>query len=287
MTRLRNDRRRCLGVFSSAALLLVGACAGGRLEDPGFGRDELGTARPNAVGEGAITAVGDRMLAAGDADGAIGAYRRAATATGAGPDAMLRYAKALMAAGSANFAAGAYSELLTKYPRDPGALRGLGAALMAQGKIAEAKAPVEAAVREDPEARSIRALAVLRAMEGQKDEARAVYEKALAKWPRDLELRVNHALFEALAGDCAASDREGDAVITSPFVRPRHVGVRALAMAVCGREEEAERVAGEIMSGEGARALTKRASAVRAGASLADKAVEAGVLPFQGGDERS
>jgi Flp pilus assembly protein TadD len=276
-----NDRRLRAVLIAFATLALLPGCVGPSPTGD-LGRDELATASAPS-GNDHLTAIGDRMLAAGDTANALGAFRQAATAPGAPPEAMLRYARALLQTGEPDYAAGAFADALDRRPGNSDARRGLGVAQLARGKPEEARPHLEQSVRERADARSIRALAVLRTMEGQVDEARAVYGKALAKWPQDLDLRANDALFEALAGNCSEAENQAGRVATSPYVRAQHVAVQALTLALCGKEAEAAQRAAPAMSPDGARALLQKAARARAAESLAAKAVILGVVPSQGG----
>lgn len=246
-------------------------------------QDELTTAPPPPTvrtneGEGLI-AVADRMLASGDTAGALGLYQKSAVQPNADRQAMLRYARALFYTSSYELAAGAFASVLAEEPRNADALRGLGASLLARGKTEEARTHLEAAVRQSSDVRSIRVLAVLRVMEGETEEARMVYRKAMALWPKDLDLRVNYALHEALANNCTEAADVGQQVMTSPFARPQHIGAQALILALCGREAEAGTLAAQVMGAAGVRGVLEHAAQARRASNPVQRAAAVGIAP--------
>lgn len=261
----------------------LSACSGGANPNdkwPGLNELTLASAPPqNAVKRvDGVLAVADRLAANGDISGALALYRQAAIEPGAPPEAMIQYGRALFSTAAFDLAAGAYANVLASNPVQPDAIEGLGASLLAQGRPADARAPIEQAVRGSATPRTIRGLAVLRTMEGELEEARLIYRKALAMWPTDLDLKINHALNEALAGDCDTATTAGQEVLVSPYVRTQHVATQALVFAICGRVTDADLAAERSLSAAGAQAMHEQAIRVRTAATPAEKAAAIGVV---------
>ncbi len=275
---------RCVLRWSGALVLtlFLAGCADDRSAGgtgPSWFGDAVSLAATSPPADKNQLAIADRLLAGGDEAGALRFYHDAATRADAAPDAMLRYAQLLLRVGSYDYAAGAFSEVLNRDPGQAAARRGLGAALLAGGKVDEARPHVEQAVRESADVRSIRNLAVLRALEGRLEEARGVFSKAKERWPSDLDLRINHALLEAVAGDCKAAESLGHSVTISPFVQQRHLAVDGLVLALCGQDEKARQVAGQSLSASGLAMLFKKAAEVRPADSFAARAAAVGAIP--------
>jgi len=230
--------------------------------------------------------IADKTMASGDWDTALKLYRDAATTPGAGPDVMVRYGQVLFASGSYDYAAGAFADALARRPQDGNALRGLAISQLASGRLGEARKNLEQAVRENADVRAIRDLAVLRLFEGEPDEAGAIYQKALARWPQDLDLKLDFALSLALDGSCGDAVSEAGEATASPYARAQNVAMDALVLAVCGQDDPAREVASRVMNGAAVERLMQEAQAARNADGPAARAAAVGVVPVisQGGD---
>lgn len=276
MTGFGNSRR------SERRLVLILVClaglAGCRAGDPLSVLDAPAGPDHAPRQSGSLVEIADRTLASGDGDAALDLYRRAARESDR-PDALLRLGQVLFARGQFDYAAGAFKEVLLRQPDNAVALRGLGVSQLAQGQVQDSGKTIETAVRAHDDVRSVRDLAVLRIFQGEGEEARLVFFKALGLWPEDLALRSNYALFEALANNCDQAVKVGRDAATSPFAHPQQGGAFALTLAVCGRDAEATEAARRVMSDKGSDALLALAAQIRKADGLAARAVIAGVVP--------
>jgi Flp pilus assembly protein TadD len=267
-------RSRSAAFLISAATLgavLLGGCSGGP-KIPFM--DDKAAADPT---DSDLLAIADTTQASGDSDTALALYRQAATAPGSHPEALTRYGGALLRDGKYDYAAGAFREALIRQPDDVDALRGLGIAQLAQNQIGAAEATLEQAVRDDPDPRAVQDLAVLRIFQNEGDEARLVYRKALVRWPDNLDLASDFALFQALTGACGPAAEAAHETAASPFAQNRHVADYALVLAICGHDADA--VARQVMSNDGLDRLRQQAADVHRAGSLAAKAAAVGLLP--------
>jgi tetratricopeptide (TPR) repeat protein len=226
-----------------------------------------------------LIAIADTSLANGDTTTALGLYRRIATAPGEHPEALTRYGQVLLDSGQYDYAAGAFAEALARQPRNVDARRGLGIAQLAQNQLEDAQTNLEQAVRDNADIRAVQDLAVLRIFQNQPDEARAIYQKALVRWPETLDLKSNFALFQALVGECDPAVGMAHGAASSPFARAQHISGYALVLAVCGRDDEAKEAARRVMSDAGVDRLEQQATAAREVDGLAAKATAIGVIP--------
>lgn len=226
-----------------------------------------------------LTVVAENTLASGDAETALRLYREAAIANGGSPKALVRYGQLLFSRGQYDLAAGAFSEALHREPWNKEAMAGLGVAQLADGRLDQAEPNLEQVVRKAADARSVRNLAVLRLLQGQMEEARLLQEKALRRWPQDLDLKSNFALSEAVDERCGPAIDTARAAVASPFARPQHAAAYTLVLAICGQEGEARDVGRGVMSEAGVDALLRQAAQVRQAEDAAGRAAAVGAVP--------
>ena len=146
-----------MGARGAAGLALGAALLAGCAEGPGGALGPLPFLAPKAAPSEAALERGHRLMAAGDAEGALGAFRRAAVA-GGGPEA-------LAAMGSANLALGRLGQaepLLRRAseaaPGSAAAWNNLGVLLLETGRPREAAAAFRRAYAlEDGASEAVRA----------------------------------------------------------------------------------------------------------------------------------
>lgn len=252
--------------------LTLAACAGA---------SATGGGPAQARGDDGLLAVADNTLAAGDLGTALKLYREAATAQGGSARALTRYGQVLFQNGQYDLAAGAYAEALARSPNDREILTRLGVAQLAQGRLDDAERSLGQVVRDGADARAVRNLAVLRLMQGQPEEAHLILDKAVRRWPRDLDLKANFALSEAIDGGCEGALAVSGEMVSSPFARAQHVAAHALTLALCGDEVQARDFAREVMSETGADALLDQARVTLAADGPVARAIAIGVVPMQ------
>lgn len=278
MRPVRISNRFRSGLAAVALAVAAGSLSSCSTTTPGTDGGVKDRAQPARAGENML-AIADRTLASGDVNSALDLYRQAASSADKSPEALLRLGQLLFARGEYDYAAGAFSETLIRQPKNGEALRGLGMAQLAQGQLDDAERNIEQAVRADVSVRSIEDLAVLRMLQGDPDEAGMVYQKALARWPQELNLRSNFALSDALSEKCERALKTGREAATSPFARPQHVAAFALVLALCGHDQEARIFGRKAMSDVGVDKLLDQAAAARQAGSMAERAAAIGVVP--------
>jgi Flp pilus assembly protein TadD len=264
------------------AVMTVSGCTmqqGSSRADPG-GFAAGNQAQDTSAADSLLT-IADKTLASGDVNSSIDLYRQSASTSGDRPEALIRLGQILFSKGDYDHAVGAFAEALSRRPSNPEALRGLGVSQLAAGRLEDAERSIEQAVRQDPNVGSIKDLAVLRMLQGQPDEARMVYQKALARWPQDLSLKSNFAISEALGKNCQTAIGRGQEAAMSPFAREQNVAVYALVLALCGQEAEAKEIGSKVMSDVGMEKLLQQAAAASSAADPAIRAAIIGVVPVQ------
>lgn len=257
---------RCLHVLVLFLAVITGVCAV--------------KVSPALADDNGLLVMADNTLANGDLPTALKLYRQAATANGGSSQALIRYGQVLFGAGQYDFAAGAFAEALHREPWNREAMTGLGVAQMADGRLDEAQDNLEQVVRKTADARSVRNLVVLRLLQGQIEEARLLQEKAVKRWPQDLDLRANFGLSEALDNRCDSGVGMVHDAVASPFARGQHAAMYALALALCGREDEARDTARQVMSEAGVEHLLQQATAARQVDDPASRIVAVGLVPL-------
>ena len=135
--------------------------------------------------------------------------------------------------------AGSYREALIINPRDAASLIGLGRAQLAMGDPNSAYANGQQALGINRSLEGLMLIGVALNYVGRTQEAMAIYDEALARNPRDLDLRNNIALSMALAGDPRAYSTM-EAVAYAPDSDGRHKRNLILVAAIVGRVGDAQ-----------------------------------------------
>ena len=138
-------------------------------------------------------------------------------------------------AGDWDAAAAAYRELLILAPSNHTALVGYASAQVARGDYSDAYSHAAKAMSVRPNIDSLMVAGTALDGLGRQAEAQALYRQALAKSPRDLDIRNNLALSRALSGDPDAYAMMR-AVAQAPDADIRHKSNLVLVAAILGRE---------------------------------------------------
>lgn len=144
------------------------------------------------------------------------------------------------ATGDWDAAAASYRELLILAPSNQSALVGYASAQVARGDYTDAYAHAAKAVKQRPNIDSLMVAGAALDGLGRQSEAQALYTQALAKSPRDLDIRNNLALSRALTGDPDAYAMMR-AVAQAPDADIRHKSNLVLVAAILGRESDARK----------------------------------------------
>src|SRR5690606_30561705 len=120
----------------------------------------------------------------GRVEDAVSTYRRAIEREDADAASWLKLGNALALLQEYEPGAAAFREAITRAPQLAAARNGLGACLMHLGRTADAVAALEAAAELDPaDPNPLMNLALLREREGDRDAARAAWERVLERAP--------------------------------------------------------------------------------------------------------
>jgi Flp pilus assembly protein TadD len=187
-------------VLSATAMLVLAGCENVQRQ----GLDPLavgGRLSAAPVNYEALMRIAAAARGGGDLETAVGLYRRAAQLNSGAAAPYVGAGDALVAIGQINEGIVAYRAALTREPRDPAALRGLGRAYLHSGRPELALEPLGQALTQTPDdPKILQLIGVAEDFAGQHAAAQAHYARGLERAPGDRGLSVNLALSLALAG---------------------------------------------------------------------------------------
>ncbi len=213
----------------------------------------------------------------GDPVSAAALYERAANASEASPEVLIALGNARLGAGDSQGAAKAFRKALSKRENDPQALLGLGSAELRLGQVQRAERLLAMAAPVLKDRVAYNRLGTAQVLNGQFNQALQSYELAMQKEPGNLDVRSNHALALALAGQGTKASREIASVTASPLAEPHHFKQEMLVLTLAGNDIRACQALADLDDTQRDN-LLHQAQAIRAIADPAQKARAIGVL---------
>ena len=169
--------------------------------------------------------------------------------------AAMAYAQALQAQGNADQSLAVMRRLAIAHPKDREVLAAYGKALAAGGELEAALDAVRRAqTPEYPDWRLMSAEATILDQTGQKDDARALYQRALQLKPNEPSVLSNLGMSYLLEGNLQQAETYLASAVRQPGADSRVRQNLALVVGLQGRFDEAERIAGQELSPDQARA---------------------------------
>ncbi|WP_189443214.1 tetratricopeptide repeat protein [Salinicola rhizosphaerae] len=249
---------------ASALTLMLTACAGA--PSPGTG----------PTGDGSqLVKLADDVDQRGDHATAAAMYERAIAQGDTGAEVRVKLGNARLASGDDAAAAEAFRDALREDIEQAPALLGLGTAQLRMG---EPETALKSLTPAAPAVNSVAAwsrLGAAQALAGRSAPAVEAFTRASALDPKNLDVRTNLALAQALAGDADRASADVRQIVDSPLAEPRHYRNALLVLVLAGRESEAERLEIPDMS---AAERAKLIDSARRIASLPTPAARAGAL---------
>jgi Flp pilus assembly protein TadD len=188
--------------------------------------------------------VGAAAEAGGDYATAVGVYRKAAAIDTNAVAPFVATGNALLAMGEFNEAIIAYKSALARDQHDREALRGLARAYLTSGEPALAGEPLAIAYQDNPDdAKLLQLIGVADDFVGRHDEAQTRYRRGLELTPADPALSLNLALSLALSGSFPEAIAVLRPIATAKTGSPRERQTLALIYGLQGDRREAERMA--------------------------------------------
>jgi len=201
--------------------------------------------------------------ARGDQHTALALYARAAENSGNATEAQLRLGHAQLKARNYAAANEAFAKVLTTEPEHPDALLGLGTAKLKSGDNEGSARTLGAACPLASAASACNRLGTALILLGRLDEALAAFDRAQSLAPNDLDIKVNTALTQALAGRTNEAVTAMRTVAQSPLAQPRHQANLVMVLGIAGQLDEARKVNVPDMSQAQRQDLLARAKKVR------------------------
>ena len=237
------------------------------------------------VNESSLTPENQRLMqlagdveARGDYHTASALYARAAQASDNAVEAHLRLGNAQLKTGDFAGASAAFTKVLQSDPKHPDALLGLGTAQLKSGDAESSARTLAVAAPLVATSGAYNRLGTALIMLGRLDPAREAFERAQSLAPNDLDITVNVALAQALAGRTDEAVTAMRAVTESPLAQPRHRANLVMVLGIAGRFDEAKAVSVPNMSDAQKRDLLARAKKVRDAPDPLAKARAIGLL---------
>jgi Flp pilus assembly protein TadD len=216
--------------------------------------------------------------ARGDYHTASALYARAAQNSDNAVEAQLRLGQAQLKAGDYAAANAAFTKVLQSDSKNPDALLGLGTAQLKSGDTESSARTLAMAAPLVETSGAYNRLGTALIMLGRLDPAREAFERAKSLAPDDLDITVNVALAQALAGRTDEAVTAMRAVTQSPLAQPRHRANLVMVLGIAGRFDEAKAVTVPNMSDAQKRDLLARAKKVRDAPNPLAKARAIGLL---------
>jgi Flp pilus assembly protein TadD len=167
----------------------------------------------------------------------------------------LRYATVLQMTGRNDQSLAVMRKLAIDHPRDRQVLAEYGKALASAGELEPALDAVRRAqTPEFPDWRLVSAEAAILDQLGQKDEARALYHRAMEMAPDQPSIHSNLGMSYVLEGDLRTAERHMRKAVGMPGADSRVRQNLALVVGLQGRFQEAEEIARRELSAEQAQA---------------------------------
>ena len=158
-------------------------------------------------------------------------------------EAAQKFSEALREGGRADRAVQVAAEGLQKHPQDKTLTRTLGLALIRAGRPADAVRPLAWLAQQDAQDwRARSALGVALDQIGRHPEARASYREALTISPNEMSVLINMGVSHIYSGEPAEAERILKQAAEAPNATAEARQNLALAIALQGRFDEAERL---------------------------------------------
>src|SRR5262249_57715652 len=154
----------------------------------------------------------------------------------------LRLGEAQLKARNYTAASEAFAKVLTTDPEHPDALLGLGTAKLKSGDNEGSARTLGIACPLASAASACNRLGTALILLGRLDDALAAFERAQSLAPNDLDIKVNIALTQALAGRTHEAVAAMQNVAQSPLAQPRHQANLLMVLGIAGRLRGAKKV---------------------------------------------
>jgi Flp pilus assembly protein TadD len=203
-----------------------------------------GCAKPQDKTDPAMTGAIEKPMTAEDFNQAVTYWAQRYQKNEKDRDTGLNYAAALRRVDRTDQAVAVLQKMVIFYPNDREVLAAYGKALAAKGDFSRAMDALDRAQTPDnPDWRLYSAKAAILDQLGRSDEARTLYDKALALAPNEPTILSNYAMSYVLTGDLAAAEKMLRKAILQPGADSRVRQNLALVVGLQGRFDEAEKIA--------------------------------------------
>lgn len=164
-------------------------------------------------------------------------------------DAAIGYATALQRSGHADQAVTVLTQTALAFPKDKAVLAALGKAQAASGDLAQALSTIQSAEAADkPDWKLMSTEAAILDQMNRNDEARVLYEKALALQPKEPSVLSNYGMSYVMTGDLKAAEKLLRLAIAQPGADSRVRQNLALVVGLQGHFDEAQKIAAAEIS---------------------------------------
>lgn len=225
-------------LFAPLALALLGGCA-----------------NPKAATDPVTTGAIAKPLTQEDFESAVAHWAERYRKDEKAREPALNYAAALQRTGRSDQAVAVLQKAVIYHPDDRDVLAAYGKALAATGNFELAIQTIRRAQTPDrPDWKLLSAEAAILDQIGRNDEARRLYARALDLSPNEPSTLSNFGMSYVLTGDLVEAERLLRLAIMAPGADSRVRQNLALVVGLQGRFDEAEKIAGEEMAPEQAKA---------------------------------
>lgn len=203
-----------------------------------------GCAKPVDKADPAMTGAIEKPMTADDFNQAVTYWAQRYQKNEKDRDVGLNYAAALRRVDRTDQAVAVLQKMVIFFPNDRDVLAAYGKALAAKGDFTHAMDALDRAQTPDnPDWRLYSAKAAILDQLGRTDEARGLYDKALAMAPNEPTILSNYAMSYVLTGELAPAEKLLRKAITQPSADSRVRQNLALVVGLQGRFDEAEKIA--------------------------------------------
>ena len=214
-----------------------------------------GCANPKAAIDPVTTGAIAQPLTQEDFDNAVTFWGERYKADEKGREPALNYAAALQRTGRNDQAVAVLQRAVIYHPNDRDVLAAYGKSLAATGKFEMAIQTIrKAQTPAQPDWKLLSAEAAILDQIGRNDEARRLYAHALDLSPNEPSVLSNFGMSYVLTGDLPSAEKLLRQAVAAPGADSRVRQNLALVIGLQGRFDEAERIAGEEMAPEQAKA---------------------------------
>jgi Flp pilus assembly protein TadD len=214
-----------------------------------------GCANPKAATDPVTTGSIAQPLTQEDFDNAVAYWGERYKADEKAREPALNYAAALQRTGRNEQALAVLQRAVIHHPNDRDVLAAYGKSLAATGKFEMAIQTIRKAQTPDqPDWKLLSAEAAILDQIGRNDEARRLYARALDLSPNEPSVLSNFGMSYVLTGDLASAENLLRQAVAAPGADSRVRQNLALVVGLQGRFDEAERIAGEELAPEQAKA---------------------------------